>query len=94
MIQRRQTCESKQPLRIVDGMNAPSDVVNSGGQKYESVKFAAADQVYKTIDRLGSFSAVDDFRCDAIERDVNGATHRVELRRADRWSQRSISFSD
>ena len=79
MIQRRQAHEAKQPLRIVNGVDSPGDVINSRRDENEAMKFSAA---YAQVLRDG-LTAVNYLWCDAIKRDVNRATNRVELRRAD-----------
>lgn len=79
MIQRRQSGKSKEPLRIVNRMDSPCDVVDSGGYEDETMKSAAADEQGLSE----CLPAVNYLRGDAIERDVHGATERVELRGAD-----------
>ena len=41
MIQRWQSGKSKQPLRIINRVDSPGDVVNSGGYEDETMKFSA-----------------------------------------------------
>ena len=79
MIQRWQSGKAKQPLWIVNRVNTPGDVVDSGREKYETVKFAAA---YAQGLRDG-LPAVNYLRSNAIQRDVHRPAQRVELRGAD-----------
>jgi len=55
MIQRRHFRKAKQPLRIVNAVNAPGDVVNAGGDENQTMKFATANvQSFVILDELKS----------------------------------------
>jgi hypothetical protein len=44
MIQQRHARESKQPLRIVNGVDSPGDVVDAGRDENQAMKFASPYQ--------------------------------------------------
>jgi len=56
--------------------------------------FEALELYEAQLAGLYRLPAIDHFRGDAINRDIDGSTPGVQLSCTDGWSQRRISFSD